>query len=93
MEEYRLGGSKTQPIKPAKMDDEGVTFYSHLDGDEYRITPESAIRMQKEIGADLIVAFDDHESPLWGYDQTNESLERTNRWGLESCHRRKEATS
>jgi queuine tRNA-ribosyltransferase/7-cyano-7-deazaguanine tRNA-ribosyltransferase len=40
--------------------------------------------MQEAIGADLIVAFDDHESPLWDYEKTKESLERTNRWGLES---------
>ncbi len=40
--------------------------------------------MQEKIGADLIVAFDDHESPLWDHDKTKESIERTNRWALES---------
>ncbi len=84
MEEKRLGGIKAQPIKAAKMDDEGVTFYSHIDGSEHRFTPESAILWQEDIGADLIVAFDDHESPLWDYEQTKESLDRTNKWGLES---------
>lgn len=84
IEEARLGARKTQPIRPAKMDEQGVTFYSHLDGTEHRLDPQIAVAMQEAIGADLIVAFDDHESPLWSYEKTKESLERTNRWGLES---------
>lgn len=76
--------SKTHRIKPAKIDEDGVTFYSHLDGSEKRLDPQISIRMQEEIGADLIVEFDDHESPLWNHEQTLFSLERTNRWGLES---------
>lgn len=80
----------TARIKPAKLDEEGVTFYSHLDGSKQRLDPQSSIRMQEDIGADLIVAFDDHESPLWDYDETKISLERTNRWGIESlaAHKR-----
>ncbi|HSX40766.1 MAG TPA: tRNA guanosine(34) transglycosylase Tgt, partial [Candidatus Saccharimonadales bacterium] len=73
-----------QKIKPAKIDEDGVTFYSHLDGSKQRLDPQSSIRMQEELGADLIVAFDDHESPLWGYEETKKSLERTNRWALSS---------
>ena len=76
--------NKTRRIKPAVIDDEGVTFYSHLDGSKKRLDPQISIRMQEEIGADLIVEFDDHESPLWDHEQTKYSLERTNRWGLES---------
>ncbi|HET9946683.1 MAG TPA: tRNA guanosine(34) transglycosylase Tgt [Patescibacteria group bacterium] len=74
----------TKRIKPAKLDEEGVTFFSHLDGSKQRFDPQISIEMQEKIGADLIVAFDDHESPLWEYDETKLSLERTNRWGLES---------
>lgn len=74
----------TSKIKPAKMDEEGVTFFSHLDGSQQRLDPKSSILMQEKIGADLIVAFDDHESPLWDYEETKRSLERTNRWGLKS---------
>lgn len=81
--------SKAHRIKPAKIDDEGVTFYSHLDGSEKRLDPQISIRMQEEIGADLIVEFDDHESPLWNHEQTLFSLERTNRWGLESLKAQK----
>lgn len=74
----------TQRIKPAKLDEEGVTFYSHIDGSKQRFDPQLATSMQESIGADLIVAFDDHESPLWDYKETQRSLERTNRWGLQS---------
>lgn len=74
----------TQRIKPAKLDEEGVTFFSHLDGSEQRLDPALSVKMQEQIGADLIVAFDDHESPLWDHEETRQSLERTNRWGIES---------
>lgn len=92
IEEARLGQRREQTIRPAKIDDEGVTFYSHLNGDEYRLDPKSSIRIQEQLGADLIVCFDDHESPLWNYDQTKFSLERTNRWSMESlqAHKRKD---
>lgn len=74
----------TSRIKPAKLDEEGVTFFSHLDGSKQRLDPEISIRIQEDLGADLIVEFDDHESPLWDYEETKISLERTNRWGLSS---------
>lgn len=80
----RLTPRKVQNMRPARIDEEGVTFYSHLDGSEHRLDPKSSIQMQEKIGADLIVAFDDHESPLWDHAKTKVSLERTNRWGLES---------
>ena len=80
---------KTGKIKAAEVDEEGVTFYSHLSGDVYRLTPESSIQIQEKLGADLIVAFDDHESPLWGHEETLESLERTNRWAIRSLKAKK----
>lgn len=84
LEGDRMNRQQTQRIKPAKIDDEGVTFYSHLDGSKQRLDPQSSILMQEKIGADLIVAFDDHESPLWNHEETKFSLERSNRWGLAS---------
>jgi tRNA-guanine transglycosylase len=77
---------KPLKVKPAKMDEEGVTFFSHLDGSQRRLDPAISIGIQEKLGADLIVAFDDHESPAWDYDETKLSLERTNRWGLESLN-------
>lgn len=79
-------------IRAAEVDEEGVTFYSHLNGNECRLTPESSIRIQEKLGADLIVAFDDHESPLWDYEETARSLELTDRWGLRclAAHKRRD---
>lgn len=86
------GARKPMKVKPAKIDEDGVTFYSHLNGEKRRLDPEISIRIQEKLGADLIVAFDDHESPMWDYAETKESLERTNRWGLESlqAHKRRD---
>lgn len=67
-----------------KITEEGVTFQSHLDGSSHILTPESSISIQETIGADLIVGFDDLESPKYSYAETKKSLERTNRWLLRS---------
>ncbi|MGO4957136.1 tRNA guanosine(34) transglycosylase Tgt [Luteococcus sp. Sow4_B9] len=74
----------------AHVDDDGVTFKSHLNGDLHRFTPEVSMRVQHELGADIMFAFDElttlHNSR--GYQE--ESLERTRLWA-ERClaeHRR-----
>jgi queuine tRNA-ribosyltransferase len=66
-----------------KIDAEGVTFKSHIDGSTHRITPEKSIAIQENLGADIIMAFDECGYP---YDlQRNEvALERTHRWA-ERC--------
>jgi queuine tRNA-ribosyltransferase len=66
-----------------QVDADGVTFRSHLDGSEHRFTPESAVEIQEELGADIIMAFDECPEP---YDrQYNEqAMERTHRWA-ERC--------
>ncbi len=63
-----------------KITEEGVTFQSHLDGSTHKLTPESSIKIQEDLGADLIVAFDDLESPKYSFDETKKSLELSNRW-------------
>ena len=83
--------SKGGGLKGAKIDEDGVTFYSHLDGSEHRLDPKSSIEIQEKLGADLIVCFDDHESPLWDHAQTRESMERSHRWSLESLNVRERA--
>lgn len=79
---------RAQPstIRPRlnKVTEEGVVFKSHLDGSQHLLSPESSIKIQANLGADLIVAFDDHESAQFNYDQTLSSLELTGRWGLRS---------
>lgn len=68
----------------AKVDEDGVTFRSYIDGSTHRFTPESSIAIQRLLGADLILAFDECTSPLAGKEYTEESLERTHRWA-ERC--------
>ncbi len=65
------------------IDDDGVTFKSHLDGSRHRFTPEKAIQIQENLGADIIMAFDQCPEP---YDRAlNEhALARTHRWA-ERC--------
>lgn len=75
---------KIKKLKEATIKEDGVWFYSHIDGSKQWFDADVSIRLQEQLGADLIVAFDDHESPLWDHDQTKLSLERTNRWGLAS---------
>ncbi len=79
-------------LKAAKISEEGVKFFSHLNGKAEWFDAKVSIQIQEKLGADLIVAFDDHESPLWDYEMTKISLDRTNRWGLESLkyHKRKD---
>ena len=71
-------------LKAAKVHEDGVWFYSHIDGSKNWFDAEVSISLQEKMGADLIVAFDDHESPLWDYEMTKLSVERTNRWGVAS---------
>ncbi len=79
-------------LKSALVNDDGVWFYSHLNGNKEWFDSQKSIAIQEKLGADLIVAFDDHESPLWDYETTKLSLERTSRWAIESIkyHKRKD---
>jgi len=61
------------------IDDDGVTFRSHLDGSTHRFTPEKAIQIQENLGADIIMAFDECPSPLERTTNTS-AVERTSRW-------------
>src|SRR5664280_2695493 len=46
-----------------KIDDDGVTFKSHIDGSTHRFTPEKSIAIQENLGADIIMAFDECSDP------------------------------
>jgi len=71
---------KGQTAKLARIDEEGVTFTSHLDGSKHRFTPESSIKIQEDLGADIIFAFDECTSPLSDHAYTKRAMERTHRW-------------
>ncbi|MDQ5886397.1 MAG: queuine tRNA-ribosyltransferase [Patescibacteria group bacterium] len=64
----------------AKVDDDGVSFRSHIDGSSLRMTPESSMQLQWQIGADIHMAFDELASPLASEAYLRESLNRTHAW-------------
>jgi len=66
------------------IDEEGVTFTSHLDGSMHRFTAERSIEIQHDIGADIIIAFDECTSPTADKDYQREAMERTHRWAKRS---------
>ena len=66
------------------IDEEGVTFTSHLDGSMHRFTAERSIDIQHNIGADIIIAFDECTSPAADYEYQKEAMERTHRWAKRS---------
>lgn len=68
----------------AVIDDEGVTFTSHLDGSLHRFTPERSIEIQHALGADMFFAFDECTAPTEPYEYQREAMERTHRWALRS---------
>jgi len=70
--------------KLMKVDDEGVSFVSHLDGSKHRFTAESSVQIQQQIGADIILAFDECTSPLHDERYTAQALERTHAWAQRS---------
>ena len=61
------------------IDEEGVTFTSHLDGSLHRFTAERSIEIQHNIGADIIIAFDECTSPTADYQYQKEAMDRTHR--------------
>ena len=66
------------------IDEDGVTFTSHIDGSMHRFTAERSIDIQHAIGADIIVAFDECTSPTADRDYQKEAMDRTHRWAKRS---------
>ncbi len=66
-----------------KVDADGVTFKSHIDGSTHRFTPEKAIAIQENLGADIIMAFDECPEP-YDRDYNEQALARTHAWA-ERC--------
>lgn len=70
---FSLAGRRT-------ISEEGVRFQSHIDGAEFLMTPELATATQEQIGADIIMAFDECPPPGAEKDYVRQSMERTHRW-------------
>lgn len=67
-----------------KLNEDGVRFQSHIDGSSHLFSPERSIDIQRSIGADIIMAFDECTPGDADYDYAKKSLELTQRW-LERC--------
>jgi len=70
-----------------RIDEEGVTFKSHIDGSLHRLTPEKVISIEENLGADIIMAFDECASP-YDRDYNERAMKRTHAWA-ERCLRAK----
>jgi len=66
------------------VDEDGVTFRSHLDGSLHRFTPELAVGVQEALGSDIAVALDQPVFPSSPYAVVAEATERTHRWAARS---------
>jgi queuine tRNA-ribosyltransferase len=67
-----------------RVDDDGVTFASHLDGSPHRLTPEGAIEIQEALGSDIAMTFDQLVDATLSAAEVARAMERTHRWA-ERC--------
>jgi queuine tRNA-ribosyltransferase len=76
-----IAGNSTAQKKPLVcIDEDGVTFRSHIDGSTHRFTPESAIDIQHKLGADIIMAFDEATRDTATHEYATAAMNRTHRW-------------
>jgi len=79
------GGYQVYSLADArKISEEGVRFQSHIDGSSHQFTPEKVIDIQRTIGADIIMAFDECTPYPCDYDYARDSMHLTHRW-LDRC--------
>lgn len=76
--ERSISGKSRQPLR--KVSEEGITFQSHLDGSKHLFTPEKSIQIQQNLGADIIMAFDQPVYGLSSVEDTQVAMQRTQRW-------------
>ena len=77
---YSLSGTR-------KIKEEGVKFQSHIDGSYHLFSPEKVIDIQREIGADIIMAFDECTPYPCDYNYAKNSMHMTHRWLKRCCDR------
>ena len=75
-----------------KINEEGVMFQSHIDGSKHLFTPEKVMDIQRSIGADIIMAFDECPPYPSEYVYAQQSMQLTHRW-LDRCFQRVEETT
>ena len=76
----------------AFVDEDGVTFRSHIDGSEHRFTPEVSMRIQHALGADIMMAFDELTTLMNTRGYQEASVERTHRWARRCLEAHNELT-
>jgi queuine tRNA-ribosyltransferase len=74
-----------------KISEEGVIFKSHIDGSPHMFSPEKVIDIQRSIGGDIIMAFDECPAFGAGYEYSQKSMHLTHRW-LDRCFKRFDET-
>lgn len=79
--------------KLVTIDEDGVTFRSHIDGSSHRFTPESAIDVQHKLGADIIMAFDECTPDAADAAYATSAMERTHRWAKRCIDAHQKQTS
>lgn len=77
-------GVASQHGKLAQIDEEGVTFTSHIDGSLHRFTPERSVEIQHKLGADIFFAFDECTAAEADHAYQKEAMDRTHRWAERS---------
>jgi len=88
IKEKQESDPELEPASPhaslAKIDENGVAFTSVIDGSAHYFTPEKSMEIQHDLGADIIVAFDECTAPDEPYEYQKEAMERTHRWAARS---------
>jgi queuine tRNA-ribosyltransferase len=83
-DELKSKGKKKSSGSVLKISEEGVTFRSYVDGKKILLTPETSIQIQKALGADIILPFDELPPYHVTSDYLKKSLDRTHRWQIRS---------
>jgi len=83
-EDRTAGRRKATGQGLVRVAEDGVEFKSHIDGSRHFFTPERSIQVQRALGADIVLAFDECTSPLHDEEYTARSMDRTHRWARRS---------
>lgn len=83
------GGFQVFSLAPLRrIDEDGVTFRSHIDGSTHRLTPETAVQIQEGLGSDIAMVLDDVAPASADARRLREALDRTHRWAERCLHSR-----
>lgn len=85
------GGYQVMSLsKHRKLDDEGVTFKSHLDGSSHHLTPERSIQIQGQLGVDISMCLDECPPYPCAREEAVAAMQRTHRWAPRNLAARRE---